>query len=48
MYTNFADDQYRKACAQAGADFFCDKLTDGDTVVRLCSEAEGSPSGDAH
>jgi len=48
MYTNYADDQYRVACVQAGADFFCDKLTDGDTVVRLCSEREHNPPGDAH
>jgi DNA-binding NarL/FixJ family response regulator len=29
MYTNFGLPQYRAACAEAGADFFFDKATDG-------------------
>ena len=28
MYTNYGTSQYRKACADAGADFFFDKATD--------------------
>ncbi len=48
MYTNYTNEQYRRACAQAGADFYCDKLTDSEAVVRLCSDREGSPSNEAH
>jgi DNA-binding NarL/FixJ family response regulator len=29
MYTNYGLPQYRQACAEAGADFFFDKATDG-------------------
>ena len=41
MYTNYGNPQYRKACADAGADFFFDKSTDtkalADAVRMLAS-----------
>jgi DNA-binding NarL/FixJ family response regulator len=41
MYTNYGTSQYRKACADAGADFFFDKATDtralADAVRMLAS-----------
>lgn len=33
MYTNYGLPQYRKACAEAGADFFFDKATDGPKLT---------------
>jgi len=33
MYTAFGTPQYRKACADAGADFFFDKATDTRTLA---------------
>lgn len=33
MYTNYGTPQYRKACADAGADFFFDKATDTRTLA---------------
>lgn len=33
MYTNYGLPQYRQACAEAGADFFFDKATDGPKLT---------------
>jgi DNA-binding NarL/FixJ family response regulator len=33
MYTNYGLPQYRKACADAGADFFFDKATDATALA---------------
>lgn len=33
MYTNYGLPQYRQACADAGADFFFDKATDGQKLT---------------
>lgn len=33
VFTSFASDQYRAACARAGADFVFDKLTEFDQLV---------------
>lgn len=33
MYTNYGLPQYRQACADAGADFFFDKATDGQKLA---------------
>ena len=33
MYTNYGLPQYRKACAEAGADFFFDKSTDTQALA---------------
>lgn len=33
MYTSFGLPQYKQACAEAGADFFFDKATDGPKLA---------------
>lgn len=43
MYTNYGLPQYRQACADAGADLFFDKATDGqkltDAIRKLAGQA---------
>jgi DNA-binding NarL/FixJ family response regulator len=45
MYTNYGLPQYRQACAEAGADFFFDKATDGSKLtdaIRMLVERRSS------
>ena len=40
MFTNYSGEPYRKACMAAGADYFCDKSLDYDTVARVCRDLQ--------
>lgn len=41
MYTNYGLPQYRQACADAGADFFFDKATDGHKLTDAIRKLAG-------
>ncbi len=42
ILTNFSDEHYRKACIQAGADYFLDKSNEFDAVSTLLVNARSS------
>jgi DNA-binding NarL/FixJ family response regulator len=42
ILTNFSDEHYRKACVQAGADYFLDKSNEFDTVSALLVNARSN------
>jgi DNA-binding NarL/FixJ family response regulator len=44
MYTNYGLPQYRKACADAGADYFFDKSTESDKLAATVRQLATRPS----
>jgi DNA-binding NarL/FixJ family response regulator len=44
MYTNYALPQYRKACTEAGADFFFDKGSGTAALARAIQELASNPN----
>jgi DNA-binding NarL/FixJ family response regulator len=45
MFTNFSGEQYRKTCMSAGADYFCDKSMEYETVARICRDLQEQRAG---
>lgn len=45
MLTNFSHDQYRQKCRQLGADYFFDKSTEFESVLKVIEEFFSSRPG---
>lgn len=45
MFTNYSGEQYRKICMSAGADYFCDKSKEYETVARICRDLQDIQEG---
>jgi DNA-binding NarL/FixJ family response regulator len=45
MFTNYSGEQYRKTCMSAGADYFCDKSMEYETVARICRDLHDIQTG---
>ena len=45
MLTNFAEEQYRKSCEKAGADYFLDKSNEFNTISNLLTNLNAASRG---